>query len=100
MPGSLVLENSRASELARLLGHVTGGRPAERLLHRLGIPQSDDTVVRIVNRGAASRNKPALRVAGMDDWSWHQGRSYGTIVVDLERRQDRFHLLKNLRETI
>jgi transposase len=139
----------RASELARLLGHVTGGRPAERLLHRLGIPQSDDTVVRIVKRGAAIRNKPALRVAGMDDWSWQQGRSYGTIVVDLERRQvvdvlrersadmtaewleqhpeveivsrdrcglyaqgacrgapkarqvaDRFHLLKNLRETI
>jgi transposase len=77
----------RASELARLLGHVTGGRPAERLLHRLGIPQSDDTVVRIVKRGAAIRNKPALRVAGIDDWSWHQGRSYGTIVVDLERRQ-------------
>jgi transposase len=61
--------------------------PAERLLHRLGIPQSDDTVVRIVKRGAAIRNKPALRVAGIDDWSWHQGRSYGTIVVDLERRQ-------------
>jgi transposase len=26
-------------------------------------------------------------VAGIDDWSWQQGRSYGTIVVDLERRQ-------------
>src|SRR5258707_7483820 len=54
----------RATELARLLGHVTGGRPAERLLHRLGILQSDDTVIRIVKRGAAIRNKPALRVAG------------------------------------
>ena len=27
------------------------------------------------------------RVAGIDDWSWQRGRSYGTIVVDLERRQ-------------
>ncbi len=44
----------RASELARLLGHVTGGRPAERLLHGLGIRQSDDTVVRIVKRGAVT----------------------------------------------
>jgi transposase len=26
-------------------------------------------------------------VAGIDDWSWQQGRSYGTIIVDLERRQ-------------
>jgi hypothetical protein len=25
--------------------------------------------------------------AGMDDWSWQQGRSYGTILVDLERRE-------------
>ncbi len=77
----------RVSELARLLGHATGGLAAERLLFRLGIPQSDDTVLRTVKRDAASRRKPALRVAGIDDWSWQQGRSYGTIVVDLERRE-------------
>jgi transposase len=59
----------------------------KKLLHRPGIPQSDDTVVRIVKRGAAIRNKPALRVAGIDDWSWQQGRRYGTMVVDPERRQ-------------
>ncbi len=28
-----------------------------------------------------------VRVAGIDDWSWQQGRSYGTIVVDLEQRK-------------
>jgi transposase len=77
----------RVIELARLLGHATGGLAAERLLFRLGIPQSDDTVLRTVKRDAASRRKPALRVAGIDDWSWRQGRSYGTIVVDLERRE-------------
>ena len=77
----------RVSELARLLGHATGGLAAERLLFRLGIPQSDDTVLRAVKREAAARRKPALRVAGIDDWSWQQGRSYGTIVVDLERRE-------------
>jgi transposase len=26
-------------------------------------------------------------VAGIDDWSWRKGCSYGTIVVDLERRE-------------
>ena len=57
--------SSSICELARLLGHVTGGRPAERLLHRFFIPQSDDTVVRIVKRGAAIRIKPALRVVGI-----------------------------------
>jgi transposase len=77
----------RVSELARLLGHATGGLAAEKLLCHLGIPQSDDTVLRTLKRDAASRRKPALRVAGIDDWSWQQGRSYGTIVVDLERRE-------------
>ena len=26
-------------------------------------------------------------MAGIDDWSWRKGSSYGTIVVDLERRE-------------
>jgi transposase len=26
-------------------------------------------------------------VAGIDDWSWRKGRTYGTIIVDLERRE-------------
>jgi transposase len=26
-------------------------------------------------------------VVGIDDWSWQRGRSYGTIAVDLERRE-------------
>jgi transposase len=89
-----------------------------------------------------------VHVAGSDEWAWRKGMNYGTIIVDLERRQvvdllagrsaattadwfqkypeieivsrdraglyaaarqgapqarlvaDRFHLLKNLRETI
>jgi len=26
-------------------------------------------------------------VAGIDDWAWRKGTNYGTIIVDLERRQ-------------
>jgi hypothetical protein len=32
------------------------------------------------------RAKTTVRVAGIDDWSWRMGRTYGTIIVDLERR--------------
>jgi len=28
-----------------------------------------------------------VRVVGIDDWSWRKGSSYGTIIVDLERRE-------------
>ncbi|WP_425439281.1 transposase family protein [Roseovarius azorensis] len=36
---------SRVGEIVSHLGHATGGRPAERLLHRLGLGVSDDTVL-------------------------------------------------------
>jgi hypothetical protein len=76
------------SELAHLIGHAAGGRPAERLMTRLGLPQSDDTILRQLKRHQAERRAATpVRVAGIDDWSWRKGSSYGTIVVDLERRE-------------
>jgi transposase len=74
------------TDLAQLVGHSAGGRPAERILTQLGLPQSDDTVLRIVKRSASFRRDKPARVVGIDDWSWLKGRTYGTIVVDLERR--------------
>jgi transposase len=26
-----------------------------------------------------------IRVLGVDDWAWNKGKSFGTILVDLER---------------
>jgi len=78
----------RVSDLARLLTHAAGGRPAERLMTRLGLPQSDDTLLRSLKRYAARRQEEApVRVVGIDDWSWRKGTTYGTILVDLERRE-------------
>jgi transposase len=55
---------------------------------RLGLPQSDDTILRNLKRHAADRRAGAtVRVVGIDDWSWRKGSSYGTIIVDLERRE-------------
>ena len=77
-----------AELLVCLFGLVAGGRPGERLMKRLGIPVSDDTILRQLKRQVASlRAKTTVRVAGIDDWSWRKGCTYGTIVVDLERRE-------------
>jgi transposase len=75
-----------AAELARLIGYAVGGRPAERLMRRLGVPQGDDRILRNLKRHAALPSKP-LRFVGVDGWSWLKGARYGTIMAGLERRQ-------------
>ena len=48
---------------------------------------SDDTVLRCLKGRSATPSATPLRVVGIDDWSWRKGQSYGTIIVDLERRR-------------
>ena len=79
----------RVAALVRQLGHTAGGRPGERLMARLGLSVSDSTILRQLKRHAAAARAPAatVRVVGIDDWSWRKGVSYGTVLVDLERRR-------------
>ena len=57
-------------------------------MKRLGMPVSDDTILRHLKRQVARLHaKTTVRVAGIDDWSWRKGRNYGTIIIDLERRE-------------
>jgi hypothetical protein len=141
---------ARLAGIVRLFGHGVGGRPSERLMARLGMPISDTTILRSVKKSGEVQPDCALvRVVGIDEWAWRKGTTFGTVIVDLQRRQvlelladrsaattadwlkrhpeievvsrdraglyadaaragapqarqvaDRFHLLKNLRETI
>lgn len=78
----------RAAEVVYLFGHGVGGRPGERLIKRMGMPTSDDTILRCVKRRVNERRSEGKpRVVGVDDWAWRKGSTYGTIIVDLERRQ-------------
>jgi Transposase len=57
-------------------------------LKRIGMPTSDDTILRHLKRRAkANRTGTSSRVVGLDDWAWRKGSTYGTIMVDLERRE-------------
>jgi len=63
-----------------------GGRPGQRLMNRLGMPTGRQTLIRQVTaavRRAICVNP--IRVLGVDDWAWNKGKSFGTILVDLER---------------
>ena len=59
---------TRMAGIVRLFGHAVGGRPAERLLARLGMALGHTTILRHVKCGATG-GSATLRVAGIDDWA-------------------------------
>lgn len=74
----------RLAEVVDSIAFALGGEAGARLLATLGLAVSPDTLLDRV-RGAGMPASPAPRVIGIDDWAWHKGNRYGTIIVDLER---------------
>ena len=68
------------------VGVALGGEAGARLLRNLAMPTSADTVLRLIRRMLLPEVE-APRVAAVDDWAIRKGRTYGTVVVDLERRR-------------
>jgi len=81
----LARRTRRLAEAQGRTGAALGGEAGARLLSRLSMPASADTVLRLLNRLPLPLQTDP-RVVGVDDWAKHKGRSYGTIVVDLEQR--------------
>lgn len=79
---------ARCDGLLHAVALALGGRPGSRMMARLAAPWSRDTLLRAVRREAAAAGlAPAATVIGIDDFAWRRGHSYGSIVVDLERRK-------------
>jgi transposase len=88
-PDVLAPSARRTSRLAALVHHLglaLGGRPAASLARRLGLPVSNDTLLRVIRRRTRPvRAEPAI--IGIDDFAFRRNYRYGTLICDLEHRR-------------
>lgn len=76
----------RLSSALELIGFSLGGEAGARLARELGMSVCPDTLLAYIRR-AALPELASPRVLGVDDWAQRKAHTYGTILVDLERRR-------------
>jgi transposase len=68
------------------VGVMMGGEAGARLLARLNMATSPDTLLSGI-RSVPLPEHATPRVLGVDDWSLRKGQTFGTILVDLEKQE-------------
>lgn len=76
----------RLNQHLNAIGFALGGNAGSKLASFIGMPISSSTLLRVVlNTDDEQAGIP--RVLGVDDWAFRKGKTYGTILVDLEKNK-------------
>ncbi|HGU3606731.1 TPA: ISL3-like element ISEc38 family transposase [Escherichia coli O103:H2] len=81
--GSHQQSSQALQNLQRQLGLIAGGEAGKRAVTAVGLRCSADTLLRRVINTPETKQSGAPHV-GIDEWAWHRGHRYGTLIVNLD----------------
>ena len=75
---------TRRTQALCQIGLALGAEAGARLAHDLALPISPASLLQLVRQLPPAADGEPVRIIDIDDWAFRKGRTYGTIICNLE----------------
>jgi transposase len=77
----------RSNDLLQRIGLELGGNKGSTISRYVGLPVSPATMLRLIGKLEIMSKAVTSGIIGVDDWAFKKGNTYGSIIVDIQRRE-------------